>query len=175
MSVQPRFKKTLATAVLVAATTATVAMPNTSYALVGALTGTVPTLLVGAAIGVPFMGHLLVAKSNNEASVDAMFSILGLLIMDGRNGADFRFKQISSQEAEKCGITAAEANAYNSELDEINQVKQAVQADIASHSDASTEAQAEVSKAAWEKYSSYLSPEAYQAVRKIATKAVQSQ
>ena len=92
----------------------------------------------GAAIGLAFLSFPVMA--------------LGLVILDEKN-ADLKFSELSDEKAKKLGIAADELYAYNSEVEELNLVKEVIESQV------TNKTSNEEINGLWQEYKDSLSPE----------------
>jgi hypothetical protein len=165
------FKKTVISA-LILGVSASVAVPQ-AHALL-AVVQPVPAMaleIVGACTGSALMIDSILDDSDmhNHFAFDLGEFALGLVILDDAQGQTITFQALSASQAQALSVTQTERDAYNSNLDEINDIRESVGADLAQLKNPT----AADSRAAWAKYSSAVSPDAMSAVSKIVAKAFQ--
>ena len=100
--------------------------------------------------------------------------VLGLLIagiaLDGSNGQDIQFAKIEDeQKARTLGFSKNELDSYNSEIDQINLVREEVMSAVASTQVKSDREKVVIAKALWNEKSKELSAEAFSGVQKVST------
>ncbi len=150
---------------------------NDSHALIGMAFRSKPVKVVGA-IGVgagTFTGvygfATLATTANFGTAIGGavltgygiIFAAIGLVILDEKQISDIEFRAIDVQKPEFYrGFTRAQVETYNSELAQLNSIRQTM---IAESSDIEDTADAE---ALWKKYSTYLSNDTVQIAQKNA-------
>ncbi|MCM2324035.1 MAG: hypothetical protein NDJ90_12315 [Oligoflexia bacterium] len=139
-----------------------VAFAPRAHAFVGFMTGNPALTVLGFAIAAgPALHGELHGKKPTALTFVAMAA--GVVIMDGEGAQKVKFTPVSEQEGFAFGMTRAEVVAYNDETEELNQIFDAVLADL----DAMSEPTVDDSAAAWLGYSSAVSVEAYSGARKL--------
>jgi hypothetical protein len=98
--------------------------------------------------------------------------VAGIMVLDAGSN-DVNFVAITPDRAEKIRLSTDEAASYNSELVEVNQVKQEVEKEVTLQKPATVQAAAQASANAWNTYGAILSPQTQDAVRKISQAAFQ--
>lgn len=93
----------------------------------------------------------------------ALVGFLGIVILDEKNPA-VSFAAIDEASAAALGMTQAEQNAYNSEIEELNAVYQSVAAGLMTDENQS----AEKAQALWNDYKDYVSADAFSGMAKVA-------
>jgi hypothetical protein len=113
----------------------------------------------------------LMAAADAEGGfiIAASAAIVGLVLLDGSAGQDVAFAAVSPAVAQSIGLSSAEAEAYNHELDSINLIRQNVESQM--DPAASNQANIQKASALWKSYQNDLSPEAFSAVEKVAQAA----
>lgn len=91
-------------------------------------------------------------------------ALFGLFVLD-ENG-NRNFQELSNAKASELGISESEMNAYNSELEEVNAVKDMIVEDVASLE--SNEDKMQAIGQAWNESAEVLSTDALSAVQKIS-------
>jgi cell division protein FtsB len=95
--------------------------------------------------------------------------LAGLVILD--DNGKMTFGELEADKASEAGVTADEAAAYNSELEELNAIKDMVSSEVADL-EGSKEVRAEAAKELWTVYQDYVSPEAFSALVKLVKKTL---
>ena len=168
-------------ALLITTVLATGFVPRTSNAAVGGILSIfggagIPVLVVGGVttVGAITMTAIGVAEMNHdhEGRMDGLGAIvfgitgvlLGLVILDSSDQQGVGFAAIDSKTAANYGVGAIEMQAYNSELDEVNAVRDEVTARLLESKNPTME----LSQATWSEFKGSISPEAFSVVEKIS-------
>ena len=172
------FKKMLATscALSVLMTGAASFQATSSHAAIGAIaTGgaiSVPVAIAaGSTLGLGLTYGIIVDVSWGDGMLvgTAVWSLIGLIIggiiLDDESG-QVAFSDIDSAEiAAEIGLTEAETAAYHAELNQVNAVRETIEAEVA----ATNGDPMESAKALWVEYgTTALSSEAWSAVQKVS-------
>ncbi|MEK7690085.1 MAG: hypothetical protein AAB425_03600 [Bdellovibrionota bacterium] len=172
------FKKTLiiACAVSTLATGMNLVRSPSAHAAIGAIaTGgaiSVPVAIAaGSVLGLGLTYGIIVDVSWGDGMVvgTAVWSVIGLIIggiiLDEQSG-QVSFAEIETEEkALSLGLNAAEAQAYNSELDQVNAVRETIEAEVATVDGDRLKA----AEALWADYgANALSQDAWSAVQKVS-------
>jgi len=138
-----------------------------AQAIVGIILGNPVIMLAGlvpAGIGVAYD----ISSPHPDAKLETLAFLTALVFLNGQNGRDVAFSPIqSASEAHKLGLSDSELTAYNRELDTLNLIREQVESQLTSAG-----GDRESARAVWTKYQNLLSPEAYSAAQKIATRAI---
>ncbi|EQC52091.1 hypothetical protein [Bacteriovorax sp. DB6_IX] len=111
--------------------------------------------LVG--IGWTYAGH----KANDlSPKIGKIALVTGLILLD-EDTQTVEFNEVSNELAQKKGLTLAEAQAYNSEIEEINIIFSEVAGQI------NEETSEEEVRDLWQDHREFLSHEAFSALKKI--------
>jgi hypothetical protein len=167
-------KKWIATSVL-ALTVATAAIfpVQRANAIIGltAAPGLTVAGIASLSSGVGVGAFMALCDDEPGFILAASAAIVGLVLLDGSNSQDIAFAAVSPAVAQSIGLSNAELDAYNHELDTINLIRENVESQL----NTSDSNQANVQKAAtlWKTYENDLSPEAFSAVEKVAQAAAQ--
>lgn len=166
---------------------ATSLQPKPAHAVVGAIIGNVPTVVVGASL--MGAGAVLITAAFTtsnpcpllgtggpgcfpwfaSAFYGAVGSVIGLVVLDGETG---EFGQLSPATVRAAGLTQVEHGAYAAELSEIVSVSQQIKSELNDEYQKTGEVSVEQAKSLWNQYGSELSPAAFSAVQKISVHAV---
>ena len=90
--------------------------------------------------------------------------LAGLVVLD--DAGKMTFNELSAEKALKAQITEAEATAFNSELEELNAVKDLVSSELTGL-EGNKEQKAEAAKELWTEYQEYVSKDAFMALSKL--------
>ena len=173
--------KRTVSALMITTVLATGFVPRTSSAAIGGILSIfggagIPVLVVGGvttvgsiamtAIGVAEMNH------DHEGRMDGLGAVvfgvtgvlLGLVILDSSDQQGVGFAAIDAKTAENYGVSSVEMQAYNSELDEVNAVRDEVTAKLLQSKNPTMEQ----SQATWSELKVSISPEAFSVVEKIS-------
>jgi hypothetical protein len=159
-----RIKSTIATGLLATSLLAYSLPSNAMFGIACFPVGGAPqgVLLAIAGIG-------LMIDGATHVRPDAVAEeLVGLIALDGAQGQTFVFKPVLASEAQSLNLTQDELTAYNSQLDEINDVRESVIADLSAMKNPTVAD----SQAAWKNYDSALSPEAVSAIEKIGASQI---
>ena len=176
-------KKNFISMVLVLSLIFGMLVPKRSEAIVGAAIAVPAVVTVGAITGgtgfATVLGTMIYGTtcSGRGCALDgivlflmgAAVLIVGLVILDD-NSHGMEFTALNETKAEALGITAEQAAAYNSELDEINAAKQTVQMEVVKMEKPSVDE----AHALWQEMRGNISPEAYGALEKVSAEFVKS-
>jgi len=99
------------------------------------------------------------------ATVGVLGTWLGIIILDEKNG-NMNFMPISDKTAKKLKISQTELDIYNSEVEELNTVKEIIEAQVSDDVN-----QAEVNEM-WNHYKTTLSPETMNVASKIVNQVL---
>lgn len=107
-------------------------------------------------------------RANDDTSgkvigVAAMLGLVGYIVLDQDGSSDFQFATLSPKKAENLGIEKTSLEIYNSEINELNAVKNSVSAELSRTESPSLEKSA----ALWREYQGALSPETFEVMRTI--------
>jgi hypothetical protein len=91
-----------------------------------------------------------------------LVAAVGLVILDGEQRVEF--KSLSAKEANKLGLSAAEKESFNEELDQANTLLEQVASEISESKDANPENAAQI----WAEYQNMVNPLTFSAMQKIA-------
>lgn len=150
----------------------TISITQKSEAVVGVLIKSRTTRVVGgvisatsAATAVGAVAINIIFANSYTAIAIAAFGVMGLaiglVVLDEKN-ADMKFKSLPLGQAQKLGIGENELAIYNSEIEELNTVKEVIETQV---SDNAT--QEEVT-GLWNKYKENLSPVTMNVASKVA-------
>lgn len=95
--------------------------------------------------------------------------LAGLVVLD--DNGKMTFGELEEAKALEAGITADETVAYNSELEELNAIKDMVSSEVATI-EGSREIKAEAAKELWTDYQNYVSEDAFSALVKLVKKTL---
>jgi hypothetical protein len=152
-------------------------LAQNSHALIGLAFKSKPVKVVGAvgAVGgsmIAVWGYTTALTATNLGVLLAgaiwtgygvIIGGVGLVILDDKNISDIEFKALDANRPESyVGFTREQVETYNSELAQLNSIRQTM---IAESSDEADTADAEV---LWKKYSAYLSNDTVQIAQKNA-------
>lgn len=165
------FMKSLSLSLVILATTLT---PKTSSAGVGfplssplIITAGIVTIAGGGTAG--FFG--VKQFRNGDGVTGTLLSLaslgmigMGLLFLDSEQS--LAFKEISSGDAHKLGVTLEEAQLYNSEIDQVNALASEVSEELSLIKNPTEQD----SSKAWLSVKEYLSPETLKVMGKIVTR-----
>ncbi len=127
----------------------------------------------------------LFLKGNEQHGSKAVLSYLGsalygaitVLLLDGEQGASIEFHSLSEKQARSLGLTQSEQDGYNSEISQINAVREEITLRMQPEFNQTSELRLEESLQKihqhWTELSPTLSPEAFSAVQKISKKLSQ--
>ncbi len=90
-----------------------------------------------------------------------MGAAIGLVVLDEQN-ADLKFMPLSTQYAEKMGIKISDMDIYNSEIEELNSIKEMIESKVSSNP-----SEEEV-RHHWISYRDYLSPETLKVASQVS-------
>lgn len=93
------------------------------------------------------------------------YIIGGLLILD--SPGEVAFAALTENQAAALAITDEERDAYNSELDELNAVRQSVKSELDERAEKGEKITVGISKKAWLKHFAEVSPASFSAAQKI--------
>lgn len=158
---------------------AQLASARPSQAAIGGLT----TLLLPP-VGIPILalgglsfglgGAVYIARSAQDKSdpypmlVGVPLMLLGLVLLEDNGRTEVRFSEMSPEQGAALGLSAAETQSYNSELEEINAIRESVEAELFLRFKSAGEVSSQDAATIWDRYSDTISPEALAAVRKIS-------
>ncbi len=119
----------------------------------------------GAAIaGLALMGggFISLRKCNDLGClpIGTVLFLAGIIILDGEQQIEFR--ELTNEEARRIGLSPAEQESYNSELDQTNSILSEVSAELTELS------KAEDAARIWEGHRDLINPLTYAAIKKIA-------
>ena len=151
----------------------TAATPRDAHAVVGAVTSLaggagVPLLVAGAvstATGIIGVQGCL----RGDCGVGVTLSLFGLaligpILLDDGTVGDLEFVAVDQARAAQVGLTEIERLAFNSELDEINAIKETITSDLNRDEKPTTEK----AHALWNEYGQSLSLDAFSGLEKIS-------
>lgn len=145
------------------AMTLTMTVPSTSHALVGAVTLNGPVALAGLAMtGLPFFAKV------GDWDLGAAFGLLiisgvGLVVLE--DGQSMSFQIVTAEGASKLGLTFAEMESFNAEIDQANTLLSHVIHEL----DQSSHTGVDVSKEIWASVKDSVSHETFSAMQKIVS------
>ncbi len=125
----------------------------------GAISATSGATIIGAAAFNIIFGNSYVAIA--FAALGVVGVAVGLVVLDEKN-ADLKFKSLSIASAQRIGINEAELEIYNSEVEELNIVKEVIESQVTDNV-----GQIRVTEL-WNQYKENLSPETMKVASKIA-------
>ena len=166
-------KNFLKRSVLAVAITTMTLSPITSRAAVG-LGGMTP--LVYAGIGAIGTGGLAIFINESNIMADVYYKnlwqyglliVLGVVLLDGENGQEVEFSQLTPQQSRQLKISNKELTAYNSEIDMIN----ILVSDASEQLSQIKKPNLEDSKRVWRGLKDSVSPEAFSAMTKIVNQS----
>lgn len=131
--------------------------------------GAISTLTGAGSMAVGFLGTVAFGNSVTFLAfslLGASTGLIGLVILDEKSG-ELKFSPLSSDQAKSLGISQAQADIYNSEVEELNLVKE----DIESKMTERTSNEEVVEQ--WREGQKYLSQETLKVASKIITTMVQ--
>ena len=165
-------KKTM-TALMITAALVSSFVPRTSHAAVGIgmlLFGGagIPAIVIGGTFTAIGLGMDLTSGSGFAGFVDAAeglsLAFTGLVVLDTKDQQGVLFAALDDKATTNLKISPVEAAAYNSELDEVNAVRDEVTARLLE----SKKPTMELSNETWNELKTQISPEAYSVVQKIS-------
>jgi hypothetical protein len=140
-------------------------LTTSAHAIVGFLTGTPLLTILGFAMATgPLYYNDVHSKPNTAATVATV--VAGAILMDGQGRRQVHFVPITIKQAHDLGISDLEAQDFNAETDELNQIAEAVTADL----DQIQNPTAEDASALWKHYSGAVSSDTFSAAGKIVRK-----
>lgn len=125
----------------------------------GVISATSGATVVGAAAFNIIFGNSYVAIA--FAALGVVGVAVGLVVLDEKN-ADLKFKPLSSEAVRRLGIKERELEIYNSEVDELNVIKEVIESQVSDQV-----GQKQVTEL-WNQYKDTLSPETMTVASKIA-------
>ncbi len=136
-----------------------------SFAAPAAVVAGVAVLAVGAAGA--YGGYRLIKTGNTVLGVAAMVTAaaggyFGFILLDGEQTA--KFSELTSVGAEALGISQAELEIYNSEVEQVNAIAREIGSELESQNSESVE----LARDMWQDLGSALSPETMKTVIAIA-------
>ncbi|MCM2276946.1 MAG: hypothetical protein NDJ89_02580 [Oligoflexia bacterium] len=134
-------------------------------AFVGFWTGNPALTIAGFVVAAGPAAHGAL-KGKKPGAMTFLSAAIGVIIMDGEAGQTMKFVPVSAAQAQELGLTRSEMTAYNDETEELNQIYEAVIADL----DALENPTIEQAARAWDNYAGSISEEAVSGARKIASK-----
>lgn len=93
---------------------------------------------------------------------------VGLLVLDQDGSKDVQFQALSSESAQRLGLSANSIETYNSELDELNAIKNSISAELSLTESPSLEKSATL----WSEYQGRLSAETMQVVKAVVAQGL---
>jgi hypothetical protein len=167
--------KNMSAMALILAATTTVAYIPSSQAALGIATAIVsPVLGVCGILG----GGALTMDALTDPHWGGMFWLennlelaIGLIFMDDEKGQTVVFKPVTPSESQSIGLSSQEMSAYNSNIDELNDIHEQVVSDLSQIKSPT----AQDSQNAWQKYEGALSPEAISAAQKVVKASIHQQ
>jgi len=156
-----------------------VIQPRRSEAAVGGIVclaggAGVPVVVTG---GVMVLGGVLLGASAGASQNGIGFGaallgvvgiLFGLVVLDGEGSRDIAFSTITEDQAAQLGLSEAQAQAYNSELSEINAIRETIQADVLTQVDKGEDVTAQTVSDSWQSYRGVLSADAFLALEKVS-------
>lgn len=152
----------------------TAAPPRDAHAIVGAVTSLaggagVPLLVAGAvatATGFAGVTYCLETGCGPRVGIaSAIMIFFGPILLDDGTVGDLEFVAVDQARAAQAGLTENERLAFNSELDEINAIKETITSDLKRDEKPT----AEKAHALWNEYGQSLSQDAFSGLGKIST------
>jgi|GEM_PF-1712603 len=152
----------------------TAATPRDAHAIVGAVTSLaggagVPLLVAGAvSTATGILGVLGCVNANCGIGGTlplAGMALFGPILLDDGTVGDLEFVAVDQPRAAQVGLTENERLAFNSELDEINAIKETITSDLKRDEKPT----AEKAHALWNEYGQALSQDAFSGLEKIST------
>ena len=140
-----------------------------SEAAIG-LIGSAPMVITGLVMTAGGTGSVMVGVTLRGSTgafevMGAVFSVLGLIILDGDEGQKIEFAALSDEQGSMLGITNIERLTYNSEVDLANTILDQISSDVETSENPSEE----LSKELWGRYSQYVSPETFKVMQTIVS------
>lgn len=171
---------------MLAAVSTPLATPQTSHAALGGVASLfvppvgIPAVIVGGVLAggslVVATGFCMAYKFDGLTCVYAYFLTLpfvlkGALIMNPeQDPATFEFAELSEDAARELGISKPERSSYNEELEEINAVRESIQAELNSRLQSVGEVSSLQAHELWQAHRDLISPDAYSALEKISAR-----
>jgi hypothetical protein len=157
-------------------TVVTLSHSKPSHAVASAFTGGVTAAagltVMGVGVGVGVVGMAAVYSDCVEigciaaivpAGIGAAIALVGLIMLEGEQRIEF--KPVSANDAHKIGLSSAERESFNDELDQANTLLEQVASEITQSEDATPEHAAQI----WAGYQSMVNPLTFSAMQKIAS------
>ncbi len=132
----------------------------------GVISATSGATIAGATVFNIIFGNSYVAIA--FAALGVVGVAVGLVVLDEKN-ADLKFKRLSLEAVKRLGIKEKELEIYNSEVDELNVIKEVIESQVSDHV-----GQNEVTNL-WNQYKETLSPETMNVASKIALSLFQGE
>ena len=149
----------------------TAAPPRDAHAIVGAVTALaggagVPLLVAGAVATAAGIAGVTDCESCGLGVMITSFSMafFGPILLDDGTVGDLEFVAVDQARAAQAGLTENERLAFNSELDEINAIKETITSDLKRDEKPT----AEKAHALWSEYGQSLSQDAFLGLGKIS-------
>lgn len=159
-------------------TVVTLSHSKPSQAAVGAFVGGAVLIaglvISGGAVVGTIGGFVICDRTNDNGDMAGACAIIpmvlgtlalgvGLVVLDGEQG--FEFRELTSVEASKLGVSSSDLAIYNSEVDQANMLMEDVKAELS----LKEKATAEDSKAAWDAVKDMVSAETFKTMQKIVS------
>ena len=179
------FKRSIS-ALMISAVLATGFVPRQSQAAVGGVMSIfggagIPVMVVGGvttAGGLALYGTALAVKAGGSDSdgwrafgigiLSIGVTLVGLVVLDSKDQQGAVFGTLDDKTAQAMNISSNELAAYNSELDEVNAIRDEVTARLLESKNPTVQE----SQAAWSELKGSISPESFSVVEKISLNMV---
>ena len=173
---------------MISAILATSFVPRQSQAAVGGVMSIfggagIPVMVVGGvtvAGGVALYGTALAIKAEGSDSdawrafgigiLSLGVTLVGLVVLDSKDQQGVTFGPLDEKTAQTLNVSPNELSAYNSELDEVNAIRDEVTARLLESKNPTVQE----SQAAWAEFKDSISPESFSVVEKISLKMVEA-
>lgn len=158
--------------------TVNLVQPREAHAILGLSTGFVPWVFGGAGLitgGALMVGMGAAAGPSFEpvSGLQIAGGVLGILwgvvLLDGSQGAGVQYAPVTDAQADQLGLTRAERDAFNQNVEEINAIAESVASDLAHAQKPSLE----LSRQQWLAYGQALDADTLSAVQKVSADIAQ--
>jgi len=123
-------------------------------------------IIFGSAAFNAIFGNSYTALALTGFSILGVF--IGMVILDEKN-PELTFQILSNTAAEKLGLTNLDVDIYNSEIEELNTIKEIIESQVSDNA-----SHVEITRL-WNQYKENLSPETMKVASKIAERILQGQ
>lgn len=150
-------------------TASTLAYSTPSKAAVGILTLNPATILGGLAMMGGGVGLLSAPTRdfNHINGAGGVIGFLGIILLDGENGQEIAFGQLSVAAAKKLRVTEVERRSFNAEIDQANFIFDEVGMELKEmHNPTAKDA-----SLIWARYDNLVSDNTFSAMKKVARKS----